>query len=856
MSHILHILQEPLQAADQVFSGNDLRTRQLDQGLQAGGHRISHASLRGPGQAAVSGSFRNRDELQGIILREQPQIILVAYWELLSLLPFELSQPVILDFVAPRPLEELFEQPQLVQASMARLRMALQHCDLVLCGNQPQADLLIPVLLEAGHDLRQQLPQQMPWCIVPLGADVVTLPESRPGPLGTTLVMGGVNWPWRNEQPWLQALEAAAKQLDTPLRVMRFGGTYRLHGSQVGNNADPTQLSQLTPSGSSIIQDSPLLPFFQYSQFLAQSAHAGIELADWNVERAFSQSFRSLDFLRHGLPLIGNAFLPLTKLIKQYDAGWLVEKPEDLTGVLQELVNQPHIWKRKSAGAYALAKEKLSIEATTAGLLDWLQQATKSPRLPKPTAALSAPPVLGVPPMTERLKRQFGLVKQVMTARLFGKKKAGEGVLFVTRDDLFPPDHGAAVRTVETARALGQQGVPVGIVTDRTGYWYEYKPFRVEQSQSGQDQSGQELSGQNQAGQKHSAWDQPEGEFVKRPYPFWVKFCTLPAPLVKLLHYSKDLPQSNSFLYLPLTDSGFFWRILAAGKQISAGILQAEFPAYAEPCLRARAALAAAVVLVEHNVEYRRMQAQVPELSADQYQRLRAIEIDLCQRVDAVVCVSDTDRQTLMDGGVPAQQLSTLPHGVNLHRYDAPAKAGLRQQLEVADTDVLLVYHGTFSYPPNRQAIRVFAEELLPRLDALGLSAHVLAVGRDAPASNPHERIHFSGSVADVAPWLKAADLAVIPLLEGGGTRMKIVDCFAARLAVISTSKGIEGIPIEPGRHALVIDDWQEMAEAIVDLHRNHNKRQAVADRGYALAAELDWSEIARRYRALYSSLI
>jgi len=841
MSRVLHLLQEPLQSANEVFSGNDLRTRQLDQGLQMGGHSISHASLRGPGQAAVSGSFRNRDELQGIILREQPQVILVAYWELLSLLPLELTQPVILDFVAPRPLEELFEQPQLVQASMGRLRTALQRCDLVLCGNQQQADLLIPMLLEAGHDLRQQLPQQMPWRIVPLGATATGLPDSRPGPDGTTLVMGGVNWPWRNEEPWLQALEEAAEQLGSPLHVMRFGGGYRLHEDQAQNSAGHQPGIQASASVNEVIQFSPLLPFSQYSQFLTQSAHAGIELADWNVERAFSQSFRSLDFLRHGLPLICNAYLPLAKLIEQYDAGWLVEQPHELTGVLQELVKQPGIWKSKSAAAYSLATEKLSIEATTVGLLDWLEHAAKSPRLPVSSKELSVPPVLGVPPMTERLKRQFDLVKQVMTARLFGQKKPGEGVLFVTRGDLFPPDHGAAVRTVETARALGRQGVPVGIVTDHTNYWYEYKPSA----------SGQTTSGQGQSGQHRS-----EGEFIKRPYPFWLKFCTLPAPLVKLLHYSKDLPQSNSFLYLPLTDSGFFWRILAAGERIGAGILQAEFPAYAEPCLRARPALSAAVVLVEHNVEYRRMQAQVPELSSDQYQRLRAIEIDLCRRVDAVVCVSDADRQTLIDDGVPSQQLSTLPHGVHLHRYDAPAHASIRQTMGVADTEVLLVYHGTFSYPPNRQAIRVFAEELLPRLDSLGLRAHVLAVGRDAPASSQHERIYYSGSVSDVAPWLKAADLAVIPLLEGGGTRMKIVDCFAARLAVISTSKGIEGIPIEPGRQALVIDDWQEMAETIVDLHRNDSKRNALAESAYALAAELDWSEIARRYRALYSSLL
>ncbi len=814
MTGVLHLLQEPLHADDGVFSGNDLRTRQLDQGISQGNHRISHAFLRKPGMASSADSFANRDELQGLILREKPDVILVAYWELLALLPFELAQPVVLDFVAPRPLEDLFEQPQAVQANIARLRNALRRCDLVLCGNDWQVGLLIPLLIEAGHDLRTAWPLR----IVPLGAPVAEPAGSEPGAAGTTLVMGGVSWPWRNEQPWLEALQQSADDLPAPLRVMRFAGSYRLHENRTA--PDPTE----TLSG--VIHTSPLLPYQQYSAFLTQQAHAGVELADWNVERAFSQSFRSLDFLRHGLPLICNRYLPLARLVEQYDAGWLVDKPEDVPVVLAELSGGGELWRRKSANAYRLAQESLSVEATTATLLEWLPQAGKTARLPATSDSSNAPPVLGIPPFRERLKRQFGLARQVATARMFGQKQAGDGVLFVTRGDLFPPDHGAAVRTIETARALGQQGLPVGIVTDNKSHWYEYV----------QDNSGQE-------------------NFKKRSYPFWLRFCSLPAPLVKLLHYSKDIPQSNAFLYLPLTDSGFFWRILAAGKKIKAGILQAEFPAYAQPCIKARAALDAPVVLVEHNVEYRRLQAQIPELTADQYERLRAIEIDLCQRSDAVVCVSDSDRQVLLDDGVAAQLLSTIPHGVNLHRYAVPPHAEIRQQMGVTPDDVLLVYHGTFSYPPNRQAMRIFAEELLPRLDALGLRAHVLAVGRDAPASSPHERIHFSGSVEDVAPWLKAADLAVIPLLEGGGTRMKIIDCFAASLAVISTAKGIEGIPIEPGKQALVINDWQHMAEAIVDLKRDDARRQALANAAYVMAKELDWSEIARRYRALYSSL-
>jgi hypothetical protein len=68
-----------------------------------------------------SGGFRNRGELQGLILARSPDVILLCYWELAALLPFELVQPVVLDFVAPRPLEELFENPETVRAGLRRL---------------------------------------------------------------------------------------------------------------------------------------------------------------------------------------------------------------------------------------------------------------------------------------------------------------------------------------------------------------------------------------------------------------------------------------------------------------------------------------------------------------------------------------------------------------------------------------------------------------------------------------------------------------------------------------------------------------------------------------------------------------
>jgi glycosyltransferase involved in cell wall biosynthesis len=254
-------------------------------------------------------------------------------------------------------------------------------------------------------------------------------------------------------------------------------------------------------------------------------------------------------------------------------------------------------------------------------------------------------------------------------------------------------------------------------------------------------------------------------------------------------------------------------------------------------------------------VEYDRLRDQVEDLTEAQYRNLKAIELNLCNKSGAVVCVSNYDRQKLAEDGVRTDRLHTIVHGVDLAEYDRAAISGVRQRYGVAEDEPLLVYHGTFSYPPNKEALRQFAEILLPGLERRGLKCHVLAIGRDPPASSPHPRIHFPGSVEQVGPWLKAADIAVIPLTDGGGTRMKIIDCFAAALPLISTSKGIEGIPVVSGRHALVIDEWESFINAIVDVWQQPEKARSLAAEGRAMAESLDWNAIAQRYLRLYSSL-
>ncbi len=815
---ILLIAQEAALEPGEVSSGNAIRVLQLTSALQPAEHEVTQVWLAGPKQLRVSsrGSFRSRDELQALIQLHSPDVIVLAYWELAALLPFDLQQPVVMDMVAPRPLETLFEAPQRVRADLRRLRNALQRCDLVLVGNELQRHLLINTLIEAGFDLRTSLP----LVVVPLGAAVVGAPASTPGDPAWVLVAGGVTWPWRDSRDYLTALSAAAEKNHPRVRIVQFGGAYRWAEPSTAAQAATAQAGEAGPELVAV-EHHALLPYAEFSKFLCAEAHIGVELAEWNIERNYSQSFRSLEFLRHGLPLLCNRYLPIASLVESYDAGWLVDGPGELEGMLASITAAPGEWQRKSAAALRLVNDVLRPDRSASPLLEWLKSPVHARRLPAEQRTSDLPPVLGVPPLGERLRRQFNLARQVALGRVFGQKNAGKGVLFVTRGDLFPADHGAAVRTVETARALARSGLPVGIVTDHQKQWYEYA----------------------------------DSEFQVRTFPWWVRLLSLPGPLLKLLHHTKDLPHSNSFLYMPMTDSGFFWRILAAAKTIRPGILQAEFPAYALPCIKTRDVLNCPVVLVEHNIEYARLRAQLGALSDAQYDNLKAIELSLCAQSDAVVCVSDNDRQKLLDDGIRPALLHTIGHGVNLAEYKFSATPGLRAKYAIADDEALLVYHGTFSYPPNRQAIQIFAETLLPALERKGLRCHVLAVGKEPPPVSPHGRIHFTGSVIGVAPWLKAADLAVIPLTEGGGTRMKIVDCFAAGLPVISTSKGIEGIPVAPGLHALVIDDWDEMTDAIIRLWRQPDQRRTLADAGAALAADMDWSALAARFRAVYSGL-
>jgi glycosyltransferase involved in cell wall biosynthesis len=134
----------------------------------------------------------------------------------------------------------------------------------------------------------------------------------------------------------------------------------------------------------------------------------------------------------------------------------------------------------------------------------------------------------------------------------------------------------------------------------------------------------------------------------------------------------------------------------------------------------------------------------------------------------------------------------------------------------------MIVFSGTLEYEPNRTAVRYFTSEIWPTLRRKWPSLRWRLVGRNPEAVRKYVRgqagIECTGPVDDAIPHLAAAKVAVVPILSGSGTRLKIIEAWAAGTAVVSTRLGAEGLPALDGRNILLADGKENFSQAVSQL--------------------------------------
>ena len=122
-----------------------------------------------------------------------------------------------------------------------------------------------------------------------------------------------------------------------------------------------------------------------------------------------------------------------------------------------------------------------------------------------------------------------------------------------------------------------------------------------------------------------------------------------------------------------------------------------------------------------------------------------------------------------------------------------------------------IVFSGNLEYPPNIQAVQFFHDKIWPALQSRwpGLRWKILSSNpgpiRQLAARDPH--IELTGFVDDAVAVLAQSQVAIVPLLAGSGTRIKILEAWAARTPVVSTPLGAEGLECRDREHLLLADD-------------------------------------------------
>jgi glycosyltransferase involved in cell wall biosynthesis len=198
---------------------------------------------------------------------------------------------------------------------------------------------------------------------------------------------------------------------------------------------------------------------------------------------------------------------------------------------------------------------------------------------------------------------------------------------------------------------------------------------------------------------------------------------------------------------------------------------------------------------------------------------------------------------------------TVVPNAVTM-----PAEIGGRSQRVPGQR--LLLFVGNLTYGPNVEAAELLVREILPRVRRLIDQAVVVELVGAFEAGGPIEAlvaepgVAVRGYVDDLAAAYARADLAVVPLTHGSGTRIKLLEAFAAGVPIVTTPVGAAGLDVEDGTHLLLASDADGLAVAVARVLADEQLAADLARNARALGEQRFGAEVVGgRLRALMQEL-
>lgn len=149
-----------------------------------------------------------------------------------------------------------------------------------------------------------------------------------------------------------------------------------------------------------------------------------------------------------------------------------------------------------------------------------------------------------------------------------------------------------------------------------------------------------------------------------------------------------------------------------------------------------------------------------------------------------------------------------------------------------------ICYSGSMANPGNDEAAMWLLDNVMPKLWKKHPTLTVYIVGDNPSAelvARKNDRVIITGRVKNVVSYLRQVDAVVVSLHFESGTRYKILEAWASRQAVISTTLGAEGLNYVHGKHILIADNPEDFTEQVDKVLKNKVLKNTLASNGYEL---------------------
>lgn len=264
------------------------------------------------------------------------------------------------------------------------------------------------------------------------------------------------------------------------------------------------------------------------------------------------------------------------------------------------------------------------------------------------------------------------------------------------------------------------------------------------------------------------------------------------------------------------------------------------------------------LVLRAHNVEYTiwEMLASRADNPLKKWylqhmaQRLKAYEQWLLHRFNAIAAITEQDAERLRGLGCPAP-LVFIPAGVDLSRFQPDPAI-------VAKPRTLFMI-GSLNWLPNLEALEWLLRDIWPTLHAElpDVELHIAGSGTPEHLLAPRtDNVFIHGFVESAPAFMQQYELMLVPLLSGGGMRIKIIEGLALGKAILSTRLGAEGIAVRDGHDIVLRDTAADWLTALRAWGRGELPVAPLGAAAARTAAELyDTRQVTQRFVDLYERL-